>query len=348
MNQVKVGVVGVGRMGERHCRIFSNMRKAYLVGVCDVDKQTGNQVADKYEVPYYENFEELLAQVDAVSIATPTQEHFEQAMCSLQNNIHVLIEKPISETLAQADRLSQISDEKGLIVLIGHIERFNPAYIELKNVIEDLDPLAINFQRLSPFKGSNIDVDVIQDLMIHDTNLVYDLICLPPKEVHALGFSAFSGTIDHAVAQLLFENGPILTMSVSRVTEQKIRRIEVTCREAFIECDLLNKSLMIHHHTMGEYINHGQRGVKYHQESVVERISVPSFEPLFLELEHFVNCVINGKHPLVSARDGYEALHLTNQIRDDVLKQMVNLDRRRQPRTDAIQSSPKFESALTS
>jgi predicted dehydrogenase len=348
MNQVKVGVVGVGRMGERHCRIFSNMRKTHLVGVCDIDKQTGHQVSQKYEVPYYENFEELIAQVDAVSIATPTQEHFEQAMYSLNNNVHVLIEKPITETLEQGEIISKLSEQKGLIVLIGHIERFNPAYIELKNVIENLDPLAINFQRLSPYKGSNIDVDVIQDLMIHDTNLVFDLICFPPKEVHALGFSAFSGTIDHAVAQLLFENGPILTMSVSRVTEQKIRRIEVTCREAFIECDLLNKSLMIHHHTMGEYINHGQRGVKYHQESVVERISVPSFEPLFLELEHFVSCIINDTRPLVSAYDGYEALNLTNLIREDVSRKMLNLDRRRQPRTEGFHSPSKYESALAS
>ena len=342
MNQIRVGVIGVGRMGERHCRIYSNMRKAVLVGVCDIDKVTGDAVANKYEVPFFEDLEDLLAHVDAVSIATPTQEHFKQAMQSLENDVHVMIEKPITETLAQAQRLSELSEERRLNVLVGHIERFNPAYIELKNVIEDLDPLAINIQRLSPFKGSNVDVDVIQDLMIHDTNLVFDLLGCYPNKVHALGFTAFSGTIDHAVAQLLYEGGPILTLSVSRVTEQKIRRIDVTCREEFIECDLLNKSLLIHHNTMGEYINQGQRGIKYHQESVVERISVPSFEPLFLELEHFVNCITNGVQPLVSASDGYEALKLTMQIRDEVLEQMLDLDRRTQPRTKDPLASAKF------
>lgn len=347
MAQVKVGVVGVGRMGERHCRVFSNMRKVRLGGVCDIDKMTGHQVSEKYEVDYFEDLEDLLACVDAVTIATPTGEHFKQAMEALQNDVHVLIEKPVTETLAQAESLSRLAEKRNLIVLVGHIERFNPAYIELKNVIEDQDPLAISFQRLSPFKGSNTDIDVILDLMIHDSNLVFDLLGRLPQEFHAYGFTAFSGTVDHAVAQLLFENGPILTLSVSRVTEQKIRRIDVTCRDSYVECDLLNKSLLIHHHTMGEYINRGQRGVQYHQESIVERISVPTFEPLFLELQHFIDCIINGSQPLVSASDGYEALKLSMQIRDNVLEQMLYLDRRSQPRSKESKSLSELESAIS-
>ena len=146
MDQVRVGVLGVGRMGQRHCRVFSNMRKVHFVGVSDLDPDLGKRIAEQYEVPYYPEPEALLAQVDAVSLATPTPSHFDMALLCISNGVHTLIEKPISETLEQARAITQAAGDSGLIVQVGHIERFNPAYIELKNVLEEMPPLAINLK----------------------------------------------------------------------------------------------------------------------------------------------------------------------------------------------------------
>jgi virulence factor len=315
MKQVRIGVVGVGRMGQRHCRIYSNLRRVQWVGICDANPEIGAQIAQHYDVDFYAHIDELLEQVDAISLAVPTPLHFELAMRCLARGVHVLIEKPITETLAQAENLTQAAEASGLIVQVGHIERFNPAYIELKNVLEEMTPLAVNLRRLSPYQGHNHDVDVVLDLMIHDTNLVLDLTGQEPTSVNAYGLTAFSGTIDHALAQLSFNSGPLVTLTASRVTEQKVRSVEVTAREAYVECDLLSKSILVHRHTIGEYLNHHQRGVKYRQESIVERIHVPIFEPLFLELQHFVECILDNQPSLASAREGLTALRLALNIR---------------------------------
>jgi predicted dehydrogenase len=240
----------------------------------------------------------------------------------------VLVEKPITETLTQAESLTEAAEASGLVVQVGHIERFNTAYIEMKNVFENMKVLAVNFRRLSPFEGSNVDVDVVLDLMIHDTNLVLDLMGQEPAWIEAHGLSVFSNTIDHAVAQMGFPSGQMFTLTVSRVTEHKVRAIEVTAREAFMECDLLNKSILVHRHTIGEYLNHNHRGVKYRQESIVERIQIPIFEPQFLELQHFVDSITEHQTPSVSARDGLNALRLVDLIRQKIMPGIVNLGER--------------------
>lgn len=314
MDHIKIGVVGVGRMGQRHCRIYANLRHTQLVGVCDTNPKVAETVVKQYEVPFYDDVDNLLKRVDAVSLVVPTPAHFDLAMRCLERGVHVLIEKPIAETIELAERLTQAAEASGQVVLVGHIERFNPAYMELRNVLEAMSPVAINFRRLSPYVGSNQDVDVVLDLMIHDTNLVLDLMGQAPTSISAHGLTVFSGFIDHALAQMSFEGGPLVTVTASRVTEQKIRSIDVTAREAFLECDLLNKSILVHRHTIGEYLMHNQPGTKYRQESIVERIQVPSFEPMFLELQHFVECVLRNTTPAVSARDGLAALRLAMDI----------------------------------
>jgi len=341
MKHLKVGVVGVGRMGQRHCRVFSNLRKAELVGVSDSNPVTGHKVSQDYEVPYYEHIDDLLNEVDVVCLASPTRSHYEQAMLCLDRGIHVLIEKPIAETIGQAESLAAKAENSGSVVQVGHIERFNPAYIELKHIIEEFQPVAVDLHRLSPYQGSNLDIDVVCDLMIHDTNLVLDLTGREPDKLNAFGLTAFSGTIDHAVAQLLFKDGPLLTMTASRITENKVRLINITCREAYLVCDLLNKTISKYRCTFGQYVNSNQRGITYHQESIVERINVPIFEPLFLQAQHFIDSVLDHTAPMVSARDGYFALRLAVTIRDQVLESMINMDRRSKPRNEmSAQAAP--------
>ncbi len=316
MNAIKVGVIGTGRMGQRHCRVYSGMRHVQLAGVCDSAPERGCPVAQEYDVPFCENVDALLRNVDAVSIATPTPSHFDLAMRCLAQGVHVLIEKPITETIEQAEALVHAAEASGLVVQVGHIERFNPAYIELKNVLENITVLATSFRRLSPYAGSNTDVDVVLDLMIHDVDLALDMMEQEPVSVSAYGLAALSGDIDHAIAQLCFDSGSIFTLTASRATEQKVRSIEVTALEAYVETDLLNKNISVHRRTFGEYLNHNHRGVKYRQESIVERIHVPVLEPLFLELQHFVDCIMHNQPARVPARDGLNALRLTLTIRD--------------------------------
>lgn len=310
MEQVKVGVIGAGVMGQRHCRVYSSLRRAELVGICDSRFEVGYLIAQQYEVPFYEHIDDLLAHVDAVSVVTPTPFHFEIAMHCLARGIHVIIEKPITETVEQAEWLTQAAEDRNLVVQVGHIERFNPTYSELKNVLEEMTPLAINLRRLSPYQGSNTDVDVIFDLMIHDLDLVLNLIQQEPISINAYGLTALSGKIDHAVAHLGFQSGPLVTVTASRVTEQKVRSIEVTAMEAYVEGDLLNKSVLVHRRTVGEYYSSN----KYRQESVVQRIHVPGFEPLFLELQHFIDCIVEGTTPRIPARHGLNALRLASEI----------------------------------
>ncbi len=319
MEHVRVGVIGVGRMGQRHCRIYSNLRRVHLAGAYDADAGLTERIAAQYDAPSYNQLDDLLDNVDAVSLTAPTPLHYDIALHCLERGVHVLIEKPIAETLEQAAALTEAAESSGLVVQVGHIERFNPAYIELKNVLEDMHVLAINLRRLSPYEGSNVDVDVVLDLMIHDTNLVLDLLGRDPASVDAYGMAVFGNALDHTVAHLTFDSGPLLTMTASRVTEQKIRSIEVTAMQAYLECDLLNKSISVHRRTVGEYLAHN----KYRQESIVERIQVPIFEPLFVELQHFIECIVENKTPMVSARDGLRALRLVDTIRNSVYERLA-------------------------
>jgi len=293
-------------------------------------------MAANYDIRFFADIDEMLQQVDAVSIAVPTPFHFEIAMRCLEKGIHVFVEKPITESMIQAETLTAAADQSGLVVQAGHIERFNPTYLELQNVLEGMTTVAVNFKRLSPYVGSNLDVDVVLDLMIHDLDLVLNMIGQEPKTLTAYGITASGGAIDHAVVSLSFTAGPIVTLTASRLTEQKVRLIEVTTLEAYVLADLLDKSVSVHRSMTGEYLNQNQRSVKYRQESLIERIHVPAAEPLFLELQHFVDCVLNRKTPLVTAQHGLRALRLATQVRHALYENMADFSLMLGTKVDAM------------
>ncbi len=319
MNPVKIGVIGTGRMGQSHCRVYSNLRHARFVGVCDLNADLGKEIARRHEVSFFRDVDSLLENVDAVSVCTTTPYHYEIVKRCLEQDIHVMVEKPFTETLEQAEALAAAASKSKAIVQVGHIEKFNPAFIELRKVLDGMEVLAMNFNRLSPFQGSNVDVDVILDLMIHDIGLVVDMFHAEPISVDAHGFSVFTDTIDHGLAVLKYEPEQLLTLTASRVTEQKIRAISVTTREAYVEADLLHKTIEVHRRTLGNYVNQ-KNSVKYRQESLIERIVVPAMEPLFLELQDFVTCVSEARTPQVTAGDGYNALRFVLLLRDKILE----------------------------
>jgi virulence factor len=316
MDNVRVGVIGIGRMGKHHCRIYSNLRRAEFVGIYDTDLDATSKVSRLYDVPVFNSVDELLSEVHAVSITTPTPPHYDLAMHCLEQGIHVLIEKPITESLSQAEALSKAVEASNVVFQVGHIERFNPTYCELKNVLENMHILAISFRRQSPFQGSNTDVDVVLDLMTHDLDLLLDLTDQEPRSITANGFNIHSDHLDHVSVQLDYETNLLVTLTASRITEQKIRKIDIVAEGAYIEADLFSKSIDVHRRSLGQYLYPNNGNVKYHQESFVEKIMVPAVEPLFKEIEHFIYCIRCGETPIVTAHDGMEALRKAFMVRE--------------------------------
>jgi virulence factor len=314
MERIKTGVIGVGRMGQHHCRVYANQKDVQLVGIFDINPMVAREISERYDVPVNQRLDDLLEQVEAVSIATPTPTHFDIAMQCLERKIHVLIEKPVTETIADAEHLARYISKNGTIVQVGHIERFNPTYVELKKVLESLKVIAISFHRLSPYRVSNKDVDVVLDLMVHDLDLSNDLTGKEPTTINAYGLMPFSNSLDHVVAQLFYCNGPLITLTASRVTEQKIRTVDITSEDAYVEADFMHKSISIHRCSTGEYSAKYSNGVSYHQESVIECILVPNVEPLSLEIRHFMECITQKCLPRVSIFDGLKALRLAQHI----------------------------------
>ena len=326
MKRVKVGVIGLGRMGQHHCRVYANQREAQLIGFYDINTKRAKEFSNKYDLPFYSQMDDLLDNVDAVTIATPTPTHFDLVMKCIERDIHVLVEKPVTEYLEHAEQLAESISRNKSIVQVGHIERFNPTYLELKNVLETLRVFAINFRRLSPYRVSNTDVDVVLDLMVHDLDLSIDINGGEPRSISATGVMPFSNSLDHVVAQLCFSDGPPITVTASRVTEQKIRCIEVTAQEAYLEADLLHKSISVHRCSTGEYTDQNRHGVRYRQESIIERILVPNAEPLALEIIHFLQCITDRCTPRISVLDGLKALRLALRIRDLVNEQNLQYE----------------------
>jgi predicted dehydrogenase len=317
MKKLRVGVIGVGTMGQRHCRVYAAMRDVDLVGVSDQNATLGCRVAENHDTTWYENWLHLLAEVDAVSIVTTTASHFHLAKAAIEQGVHVLVEKPLTATVEQGRELVALAKAHQVTLQVGHIERFNPTYTELKKIVNEIMPISVTMRRLSPFDLNKTDVDVIRDLMIHDLDLITDLFGREFAPPHVLGRAVSTVAIDHATVSLSFKDGPIATLTASRVTQQKVRMIEVTADNAYIEADLLGKSLVIHRHLFSRYVDDPNAST-YRQESIIERIHVPLLEPLVIELEHFVHCARHGLTSSVPGSDGLHALELAQTLVDQV------------------------------
>jgi predicted dehydrogenase len=319
LNRLRVGVIGVGRMGERHCRVYANMPTIDLVGVSDRTVERGRAIAETYDVPFYEDYQDLLSHVDAVSIVTPTDTHFAVAADCLRQNVHILLEKPLARTLTEARKLAVLAADSPVVFQVGHIERFNPAFLELEAILQDMDVVGLAAHRLSPFDTSGTDADVVYDLMIHDIDLALTLLPKGAHYIQATGRAARTTAVDYAVATLSLPDGPLATLTASRITEQKVRLLEVTTLGAYITADLLNKSIRVYRRAVPEFLSGQQRPLRYRQENLVECIQIPTAEPLHLELQDFVRCVREGARPKVSAIEALQALTVAATISDRIL-----------------------------
>jgi predicted dehydrogenase len=314
-NGLRVGVIGVGVMGERHTRVYSTLPGVAAVGVYDADSQRARRVAAQYGARAFMSLDALIGWADAISVVTPTQSHVDLALRCMRSGVHVLVEKPLAESVAHGETIVRAGQEYGCIVQVGHIERFNPTIAQLRLIPQAKTPLAVTIRRMSPFDPRNTTVDVIFDLMIHDLDLALDLYGTEITEMQAYGLRARTNAIDHAVLNFSVHDGPLVTIVASRVTEQKVRHIEIVADGYYIEADLLNKRISIHRHTTPHYTATSD-AVTYRQESLIEQIHVPAVEPLALELDNFLTCIRTDTRPIVGGEDGLRAVMYAAKVRE--------------------------------
>lgn len=304
---VRVGVVGVGYLGQHHARVYSEIPGVELVGVVDINRERAQEVARRYATTPFFDYRDLFGKVDAVSIVVPTVLHRDIAAEFIEEGINILIEKPVTTTLEEAKELMEMAARKNVILQVGHIERFNSAVMELAKIVDR--PIFIECCRMGPYVNRNTDVGVVLDLMIHDIDIVMSIVKSSVVRVSAFGRSVFSRQEDIANAQLVFQNGCIANLTASRVTRKKIRRMEITQVDSFISIDYLEQELAVYKKTSSPL-----------PQLLIEKPVMQKGEPLRLELEHFIHCVRNGEKPLVGLEEGKNALEVALRILEEIQK----------------------------
>ncbi|MEM7445556.1 MAG: Gfo/Idh/MocA family oxidoreductase [Pseudomonadota bacterium] len=307
MARLKAAVVGAGYFGSHHARKYAALETADLIAVCDVNEANAKKLADEVGCEAITDHRELIGRVDAVSVATPTRFHFQVASDLMEAGIHTLVEKPLCSSLEQADRLIELASDKGVVLQVGHLERFNPAVSALEGEIKR--PGFIECQRISPFRGRGTDVNVVLDMMIHDIDLVFSLVNEPIEWIDAVGVPVLSSEDDIASARIRFTNGCVATFTASRVSWKTHRSLRVFQADAYLVADLNEAKVSIVRKTTNA---HGQ------PELSQEEKKFDSGDPLMLEVSSFVETVRSGGAPKVSGQDGKEALAAALQINRQV------------------------------
>ncbi len=312
MPKIRVGVVGVGHLGQHHARIYAELPNCELVGVADVDAGAAQRIAKQYKTKAYTDHRDLLDRVDACSVVVPTIHHFAVAADFLARGIHVLVEKPITSTVEEAQALIDLAREKNCILQVGHIERFNAAIMRLRQIVRN--PAFIEAHRLGPYDPRVKDVGVVLDLMIHDLDIILQLVQAPVTYVEAAGVGIYGKHEDIANARIHFENGCIANVTASRVTPLRKRKIRVFQPNAYISIDYIEQEVEIYRRIKNPNPAPGTPSVTI----VRTKETIKRQEPL--KLQHFLECVQHGRPPMVKgehARDALElAVEITRLVRD--------------------------------
>ncbi len=316
---LKVGVIGTGHLGKLHAKMFKEIKNCEFVGVFDTNETAAKTLADDLKVKSFDNVGNLLSGVQAVSIAVTTSAHFEIAKNCLENGIHVFVEKPITATIDEAEKLIEIAKSKNLNLQVGHIERFNPALLSLEEFI--IEPMFIQTDRLAQFNPRGTDVAVVLDLMIHDIDIILSLIKSDVEAVDANGVAVVSDNVDIANARIMFKNGAVANVTASRISQKKMRKMRIFQKDSYISLDFVTGVSEIYHllpadekHTAPS-ISFGEIGIGSNKKRLIyEQPVVKEINALHYELELFVNSVIDKTKPMVSGEDGLKALKVANLI----------------------------------
>ena len=316
---VKVGVIGIGNMGWHHARVLSLIKDADLVGVADPNKDRGKLAIEQFQCDWFEDYHDLLPKVDAICIAVPTLLHHKVGLDCLKAGINVLIEKPIAASESEAESLINASNKANCLLQVGHIERFNPAFRELNKIVNKEKIVVLEARRHSPHADRANDVSVVMDLMIHDIDLVLELVNSKIKSLSAVGGRNSDGLIDYVNATLVFSNNVIASLTASKMSHKKIRSLSAHCQNGLVETDFLNHTLQIHRKSNESYTaEHGE--LVYRNDGFVEEVSTTSIEPLYAELEHFLKCVQGKELPEVDGEQASRALIIADFIESAVEK----------------------------
>jgi predicted dehydrogenase len=309
MEKIKVGVVGVGYLGKYHAEKYALMDDVELVGVADIIPDNAHAVAEKFNTNAYTNYKDLVGKVDAVSVVTQTPLHFAISKDFLENNVDVLIEKPITTTLEEADTLIDIADDRKAIIQVGHLERFNPAIIALEDVVNQ--PMFIESHRLSIYQERGTDVDVVLDLMIHDIDIILNFVKSEVKNIEAIGVSVVSPHRDIANARLTFTNNCVANVTASRISMKLMRKIRLFQKDAYISLDYANRDVII-----ARKGNNNSSGIIPGME--IKQMHFHQADALDAELRSFIRCVSTRAVPAVSGREGRNALKVALSIIDQI------------------------------
>ena len=312
-SSVKVGVIGIGNMGWHHARVLSLLRDADLVGVADPDESRGKLAVEQFQCEWFKDYHDLISKVDAICIAVPTLLHHKVGLDCLKAGVNVLIEKPIAATELEAKSLINASKISNCLLQVGHIERFNPAFRELNKIVQNEEIVVLEARRHSPHADRANDVSVVMDLMIHDIDLVLELVNSKIQKLAAVGGRNSDGLIDYVNATLVFNNNIIASLTASKMSHKKIRSLSAHCQNGLVETDFLNHSLQIHRKAHESYTaEHGE--LVYRNDGYVEEVSTTSIEPLYAELEHFLKCVQGEDSPEVDGEQASRALKIADFI----------------------------------
>lgn len=302
MGRIRAGVIGVGHLGSHHARIYSGNEEVELKGVCDINFARAKKIAKKYHTTPYADYKDIFGKIDCASIVVPTELHYKVAKDCLLNGVSILIEKPMTKTVAEANELLSLAKERGLILQVGHIERFNAGVKALDEI-----PGKVRFiecHRLGPFKKRALDVGVVLDLMIHDIDIILGLVKSEVVSIDAVGVNILTDHEDLANVRMRFKNGAVANLTASRVTKDELRKIRIFKEDSYISLDYIRQGAAIYR--------------KIGNKITSRRINIKKEEPLKKELEAFILSVKTNERPLVSGEEGRNALKIALEIVDKI------------------------------
>lgn len=304
MGKVRIGVVGTGYLGTHHANIYRGLTGCTLGAVCDLNAENLSRATASTGAAGCKDYRELYGKVDAVSIVVPTELHYSVCRDFLRNGVHCLVEKPFTTTLRQADELISLAAKKKLILQVGHVERFNSAFVSTQKLFKH--PYFIECHRLSSFPHRSLDIGVVLDLMIHDIDIILGLVHSPIKRIEAVGVNVLTPHEDIANARITFKNGCVCNLTASRISDDVMRKIRIFLKDAYISLDYKNQQAFIYHKTPGDISK--------------EALPIEKEQPLQKELESFIDCVTWNHRPVVGGAEAREALAVALKIRDQIWK----------------------------
>jgi predicted dehydrogenase len=304
MKKINVAVIGTGHLGSRHLKVYNELtNKVNIIGICDIKSDVLDSLALQYQTKAFKNYTDI-PQIDAVNICTPTSSHFEIAEYFLKKKVHTFIEKPIALTVKEGEKLTRLAKSKKCKLQVGHIERFNAAFESIKYFATK--PLFIECHRLNHFPNRSLDIGVVMDLMIHDIDIILGLIRSPLKRLDAVGVNVLTSLEDIASVRLNFANGCVCNLTASRVSDEVLRKIRIFQKDTYISLDYVKQEAFIYKKQAKQIVKHS--------------LPIEKEEPLKKELEHFIDCIVHNKKPIVSGEEATEALKVALAISQQIWK----------------------------